>query len=242
MKKVKCFRCACDSHCNSVCHNCENCSQCDCPQCLQKEKQYPTGRDFWVAYNGQHTEPTFVENAGDGQSGLRKEAYAHITSWRGCVDAGANVGMWTRNLMKDFDKVYCFEPNPIFAECWKRNIPAGQNAVLHEVGLGEAESTATFHEPLHQMLDRTPGSIHIKTLDSFELTNIDFIKIDVDGYEDLLIKGAVETVANNSPVINIEMKREKRPNTVQVAEDILKKLGYTMKKRTRSDEVWLKSL
>jgi FkbM family methyltransferase len=202
---------------------------------------YPAGKDFWVAYHGQHTEPTFVKDAGDGQSELRREAYKYITSWRGCVDAGANVGMWTRNLMKDFDKVYCFEPNPTFAECWKRNIPADQNAILYEVGLGDCEHTATFAKPLHQILDRTPGHIQIKTLDSFELTDVDFIKIDVDGYEDLLMKGAVETVANNSPVINIEMKRAKRPGVTQIAEDILKKLGYKIQKRTKSDEVWLKS-
>ena len=201
---------------------------------------YPAGNSFWV-WNREHNRSELVTDVKGDQSHIRSQAYTYIKSWKGCVDAGANVGMWTRNLMKDFDRVYCFEPNPTFAECWKKNIPADQNAVLYETGLGDIEHTATFHEPWSQMLDRTPGSIRIKTLDSFELTGIDFIKIDVDGYEDLLMKGAVETVANNSPVINIEMKREKRPSTVQIAEDILKKLGYTMKKRTRSDEVWLKS-
>jgi len=202
---------------------------------------YPSGRDFWVAYNGQHTKPTFIENAGDGQSELRREAYKYIKSWRGCVDAGANVGMWTRSLMQDFERVHCFEPNPVFIECWRKNIPADQNAVLHEVGLGDSEHTATFTQPLAQMLDRTPGDIQIRTLDSFELTDIDFIKIDVDGYEDLLVKGAQETIAQNLPVINIEMKRAKRPGIVRVAEDILKKLGYKLKIRTKSDEVWLKT-
>ena len=202
---------------------------------------YPTGNDFWVAYNGQHTKPTFIENAGDGQSELRREAYKHIKSWRGCVDAGANVGMWTRYLMQDFEQVHCFEPNPVFIECWRKNTPADQNAVLHEVGLGDSEHTATFTQPLAQMLDRTPGDIQIRTLDSFELVDIDFIKIDVDGYEDLLVKGAQETIAQNLPVINIEMKRSKRPGIVRVAEDTLKKLGYKLKIRTKSDEVWLKS-
>jgi len=201
---------------------------------------YPTGNDFWVAYNGQHTKPTFIENAGDGQSELRREAYKHIKSWRGCVDAGANVGMWTRYLMQDFEQVHCFEPNPVFIECWRKNTPADQNAVLHEVGLGDSEHTATFTQPLAQMLDRTPGDIQIRTLDSFELVDIDFIKIDVDGYEDLLVKGAQETIAQNLPVINIEMKRSKRPGIVRVAEDTLKKLGYKLKIRTKSDEVWLK--
>lgn len=202
---------------------------------------YPTGRDFWVAYNGVHTEPTFQKDEGDGQALLRQEAYKYINSWKGCVDAGSNVGMWTRALMQDFEQVHCFEPNPVFNECWKKNIPADQNAVLHEVGLGDKESTATFKQPLHQMLDRTPGDIKIKTLDSFELTNIDFIKIDVDGYEDLLVKGAQQTISNNSPVINIEMKRAKRKDVVRIAEDILVHLGYKLQIRTKSDEVWTKS-
>jgi FkbM family methyltransferase len=209
---------------------------------MQEEKMtYPTGNDFWVAYNGQHTEPTFKKNAGDGQSELRREAYKYVKSWRGCVDAGANVGMWTRNLMQDFHVVHCFEPNPIFAECWRKNIPSDQNAVLHQVGLGDSEHTATFDQPLHQKLQRTPGDIKIKTLDSYELDDIDFIKIDVDGYEDLLVKGAQETIANNRPVINIEMKRAKRPDVVRVAQKILKNLGYRLQIRTKSDEVWLKS-
>jgi FkbM family methyltransferase len=209
---------------------------------MQEEKMtYPTGNDFWVAYNGQHTEPTFKKNAGDGQSELRREAYKYVKSWRGCVDAGANVGMWTRNLMQDFHEVHCFEPNPIFAECWRKNIPSDQNAVLHQVGLGDSEHTATFDQPLHQKLQRTPGDIKIKTLDSYELDDIDFIKIDVDGYEDLLVKGAQETIANNRPVINIEMKRAKRPDVVRVAQKILKNLGYRLQIRTKSDEVWLKS-
>ena len=202
---------------------------------------YPTGRDFWVAYKGVHTEPTFHKDEGDGQGPLRQIAYGYVKQWRGCIDAGANVGMWTRNLMNDFETVHCFEPNPMFIECWHKNIPSDKNAILHEVGLGEAESTANFSQPLDQKLQRTSGSVKIKTLDSYELSDIDFVKIDVDGYEDLLLQGAKETLANNDPVINIEMKRAKRPEVCKVAQKILRKLGYKAQKRTNSEEVWIKS-
>ena len=203
--------------------------------------QYPTGRDFWVAYKGIHTEPTLLLDEGDGQGVYRQIAYKFVKRWRGCIDAGANVGMWTRNLMQDFETVHCFEPNPLFIECWRKNIPANKNAILHEVGLGETESTANFAQPLDQKLQREPGSIKIRTLDSYELDNIDFIKIDVDGYEDLLLKGAEETLANNDPVINIEMKRSKRPEVCKVSGKILRKLGFRPRKRTNSEEVWIKS-
>ena len=202
---------------------------------------YPTGRDFWVAYKGVHTEPTFLKDEGDGQGPLRQIAYGYVKQWRGCIDAGANVGMWTRNLMNDFKTVHCFEPNPVFIECWHKNIPSDKNATLHEVGLGEADSTANFASALDQKLQRTPGSIKIKTLDSYEFNDIDFIKIDVDGYEDLLLKGAKETLANNDPVINIEMKERKRPKIVEESRKILRNLGYDRHSRVRSDEVWLKS-
>ena len=105
--------------------------------------------------------------------------------------------------------------------------------------MGKKETTANFDRPLAQKLERRPGRVHIKTLDSYALTDIDFIKIDVDGYEDLLVKGAKETIANNKPVINIEMKRWKRPKVVRVAATILKSLGYAKKLRTKSDEIWL---
>ena len=47
-------------------------------------------------------------------------------------------------------------------------------------------------------------------------------------------------MSKNNAVINIEMKRDKRPDTVKVAERILKDLGYRFVERTKSDEVWLK--
>ena len=67
------------------------------------------------------------------------------------------------------------------------------------------------------------------------------MKIDVDGFEVPLLNGARKTLTHNDPVINIEMKRDKRVDIVSKCEYILKELGYIFRKRTKSDEVWLKS-
>jgi len=200
-----------------------------------------TERDFWVAYSG-FNEPKFIKDCGDGQGDLRKIAYGYVKNWRSCIDIGANVGMWTRFLLKDFAKVYSFEPNPLFVECFKRNIETSDRLELHQVGLSNKEHSACFENKTDQVLKNKPGEILCLTLDSFGLDQIDFIKVDVDGFEDNVIEGAMDTIQRNAPVINIEMKRLKRPRVCRRVDSMLKSLGYKQQTRTKSDEVWVKSI
>ena len=200
------------------------------------ESAMPTENSFWVLY-GQHTEPTYLEDAGDGQRPQRESALRYLNSWRVCLDIGSNIGQWTRPLAKRFQSVICFEPNPNFRECFKRNITE-KNVILWPYGLSDREHTAQ-QEFNSTMLRSGEGDIECRTLDSFGLTNVDFVKIDVDGFEVPLLEGARETLSKNTPVINIEMKRDKRMETVRQTEQILRDLGYQFKKRTKSDEVWL---
>ena len=197
----------------------------------------PEANSFWVLY-GQHTKPTYLEDAGNGQQAQRDAALQYIKQWRVCLDIGSNIGQWTRPLSKKFESVVCFEPNPNFRECFEKNIQE-KNVLLWPYGLSDKEHKAKqdFNSTVLQQED---GDIDCRTLDSFGLTNVDFVKIDVDGFEVPLLNGARETLSKNDPVINIEMKRDKRTDIVVKCESILKDLGYKFQKRTKSDEVWLK--
>jgi FkbM family methyltransferase len=200
---------------------------------------------FWVLY-GQHTEPTFIEEAGNGQQAQRDNSLKYVKRWRNALDIGANVGEWARPLAKRFDKVICFEPNPNFRECFNRNITES-NVTLYPYGLSTHSHTAeqgTNHTHLNYVVGDTKpreGDIECRSLDSFDLTDVDYIKIDVDGFEIPVLQGAQETLKRNNPVINIEMKERKRPKIVQESRKILRNLGYNRHSRVRSDEVWLKT-
>ena len=198
----------------------------------------PTENSFWVLY-GLHTEPTYLEDAGNGQQAQREDALKYIKQWRVCLDIGSNIGQWTRPLAKRFDSVVCFEPNPNFRECFNKNITE-DNVLLWPYGLSDKEHTASqdFNSTILQNED---GDISCRTLDSFGLTNVDFVKIDVDGFEVPLLQGAEKTLTENNPVINIEMKESKRPDIVSRSKQILENYGYKFHSRTKSDEVWLKS-
>ena len=47
-------------------------------------------------------------------------------------------------------------------------------------------------------------SIDQRTLDSYGFTDVDIIKIDVEGYELLVLEGADQTIANNRPIVQVE--------------------------------------
>ena len=196
----------------------------------------PSENSFWVLYR-HHTQPTYLEDAGHGQQPQRDAALAYVKQWRVCLDIGSHVGEWTRPLAKRFTSVICFEPNPNFRQCFNRNITE-TNVVSWPYGLSDREHQAQqdFNSTI---LKEGAGDIQCRTLDSFVLTNVDFVKIDVDGFEVPLLEGARDTLSKNTPVINIEMKRDKRPHIVKQAEQILRDMGYQFKKRTKSDEVWL---
>ena len=198
----------------------------------------PGPNSFWVLY-GQHTKPTYLEDAGNGQQAQRDAALQYIKQWRVCLDIGSNIGQWTRPLSKKFESVVCFEPNPNFRECFEKNIQE-KNVLLWPYGLSDKEHKAK-QDFNSTVLHEEDGDIDCRTLDSFGLTNVDFVKIDVDGFEIPLLNGARETLSKNDPVINIEMKRDKRTDIVVKCESILKDLGYKFQKRVKSDEVWLKS-
>ena len=56
-----------------------------------------------------------------------------------CLDIGSHVGIWTRRLSKDFDKVICFEPLKKHIDCHIKNCEGLDNITLHKFGLSDTE-------------------------------------------------------------------------------------------------------
>ena len=54
-------------------------------------------------------------------------------------------------------------------------------------------------------------SVTTRTLDSFGLTDVSFIKIDVEGHEEAVLAGGRETIAGNRPVVLVEAEDRHNP-------------------------------
>ena len=173
----------------------------------------------------------------------RDSAIASCDNKRICIDIGANVGLWSCDLVKQFEKVIAFEPVSEFRECFKKNV-VGSNYIIEPVALGRTESLIEMNivqgNTGHSHIDPSSlgkGSIPLRTLDSYNYENIDLIKIDVEGFEEEILAGAMQTILRNKPVIVVEQQKleYKDAMTDKPSIKILESWGYRVVDQHKKD-------
>ena len=125
-----------------------------------------------------------------------------IRSYRNAVDVGCRDGEFTRYLHLDFDHVYAFDPR----RAWRFPFNVDLKKVTHfqcALGdkVGEIEMFKGGHVPHREVPPRT---VQVFTLDMFDLQHVDYIKIDVEGFEKKVLLGAARTIERYSPLIVLE--------------------------------------
>jgi len=170
-----------------------------------------------------------------GKAFERKEYVNLNLSGKLAIDIGAHCGIWTQRLAKDFEQVICFEPLPKHIECHKMNCSQFDNVKLFEYGLSNENSKQVMTTKnsnsgqsslLPDMFPKTPSrtevEIETRTLDSFDLPKMDFMKIDVEGWEYQALLGAKETIQKYLPNIYIEIWHKK----YDTVSELLESWGY----------------
>jgi FkbM family methyltransferase len=141
-----------------------------------------------------------------------KHALQHVKQWRTAIDIGAHVGLWSMHLVKNFDKVIAFEPSPEHGECFHKNVHINGDVEFFRIALGESAGWGTLaYEKgssggTHIIRDDKDGNVLIRQLDDFNFKDIDFIKIDVEGFELYVVQGGELLIRQYQPVIIIEQK------------------------------------
>lgn len=173
----------------------------------------------------------------------RELAISQCARRRICIDIGANVGLWSCELVNHFDHVIAFEPVQEFRLCFQKNVKQ-TNYTIHPVALGRQESMINMNivqgNTGHSHVDTNSigsGSIPLKTLDSFSLNDVDMIKIDVEGFEEEILLGAEKTILSNKPILAIEQQKHEYKNaTVELPSvKILEKWGYVVVGQVKKD-------
>jgi FkbM family methyltransferase len=136
------------------------------------------------------------------------------------VDVGANQGFFAYALSDLADRVVAFEPNPDYA-LFARVMLRGR-AEVHRLALADKPGRAAFRVPIDHdgtvlhlagSLKGTHGqfprertyTVEVRTLDSFRLSDVRFIKVDVEGSEREVLDGGAATIARDRPALLLEL-------------------------------------
>jgi FkbM family methyltransferase len=141
----------------------------------------------------------------------RQEIVKHLPNQRTFVDVGANVGIWSLPMTKHFKKIISYEPSRQNIECIKSNIPTGIE--LREKAVADFNGTAEFHQAGKNCGDGklcrdgvSPSyTVPVVKLDDENLTEVDFVKIDTQGWELDVLKGMHNIITTQRPWIMFEV-------------------------------------
>jgi len=171
-------------------------------------------QSFWI--NEDYYEQDMLEF-------IEKNYKGHIF-----IDCGASVGNHSLFFSKIADKVISFEPSqePYFYFNLNKYINKIENIDTYNLCLGDeikfvdlyvdnlscggASLKKINNEPTLKKIEK----IFMTKLDEFNLSNVILIKIDVEGSELKVLKGAIETIKNNKPDLFIECATEEDFNEI----------------------------
>lgn len=171
---------------------------------------------------------------------LERQLGAEPEGWM--IDAGANIGNHSLYLgMKHREmKILSFEMNPLTFSFLSENVNAAGLVNVHCVNSGLSDRAARCgikqnrDNPLGgAQLDLAGGGgdeVTLVTIDQF-LSNRPmtgrciFLKIDVEGHEIQVLKGALHTIQQDRPLIYAELKEVRE---FSVVADMLRSLGYAV--------------
>ncbi len=134
-----------------------------------------------------------------------------------CIDIGANIGYWTNFLLSSCKagKVYSIEPEPSNVDLFRANSLLNNNSTsvqLFACAVGEENAQLKLFLSAdnagdHQLYsqgngDRKYVTVDVKRIDDLITDkNIDFVKIDVQGYEPYVFRGMKDVFAQNPNII-----------------------------------------
>lgn len=153
------------------------------------------------------------------------------------LDVGANKGVYAYALLAHSAAVHAFEPNPKMFEMLRRW--GGTRVHLHQMALGAVVGEAELLVPKSARGYSNQGAslsavkvagehravtVKVMRLDDLNLADVGFMKIDVEGFEREVLRGAAETLRRQRPNLLIEM--EERHTKTPLNEMVAEVCGY----------------
>ena len=155
------------------------------------------------------------------------------------LDIGANIGNHSVFCADNFNEIYAFEPNLRTFKVLEANAMLKNNIHAFNIGLSNKKhsQTASFDTGnlgsaslVHEGSDSATVQFSLDRFDQLNLISkdqkIDFIKIDVEGFELQALQGCEQTLSVHKPVIAMEVLKSDMQNGGTAALEYLFLQGY----------------
>jgi FkbM family methyltransferase len=154
---------------------------------------------------------------------------------RPSIDVGAKIGMYTYRIRRHSSEVIAFEPIPMFNGIL-RAVFEGKRGRIEPYAVSDRRGTAKLRLPYGhdgkpkfgrstidpanrldpEIIARTDEiEVETRRIDDYELSDVGFIKIDVEGHELAVLAGAAVTLGRHRPNLLIECNDEHQPEAVK---------------------------
>ncbi len=172
---------------------------------------------------------------------------------KAAIDVGVYRGVYSYKLSKHFKKVFSFEPNPLIYENLNstltkitNNIEIFNYALSNTEGITKLKipnrGNSLFDKNYEELFKLGAATIHeendIIDYESFDVKKtlldkiipssekIGFIKIDVEGHESEVIKGSIDTIKRDKPILLIEIEEKHTKKPINDTINFVKNIGY----------------
>jgi FkbM family methyltransferase len=195
------------------------------------------GGEFWVIDGDTHGSKWAEEQQRLDYDRSVEDALRFIKPGHVVIDAGANIGAYSVPFAKAVGEhgfVLAFEPMPDAFDCLSLNLAPFKRSLAMNAAL-DKQAGEIFMEA-----DKNAGASHVSakktgitaktvTIDSFGLSSLHFIKMDIEGFEPYALAGAMETIQKFKPIILVELNDEALGRNGFIKNDVLLpllKIGY----------------
>jgi FkbM family methyltransferase len=180
------------------------------------------GLRFWLLSGDQYVSPAIA--TGDYESLETAFVRRYVNRGMAAVDVGANLGWFAIHLalvVGAEGRVDAFEPRSDLMDLLTKTIGENglTNVTTHNFALGSQNSRGQMIWSVHDVnpggtnlvssefvaSDITAQPVAVRTLDACISHRVDFIKLDVEGSELLVFKGAERILAKDRPLILVEI-------------------------------------
>jgi FkbM family methyltransferase len=162
-----------------------------------------------------------------------------------CFDIGANIGYYTLMLAKVAKEIHAFEPVPLSYHLLKSNIMINgvSNVITNQCAVGNINGETSFNIAVDSAycgfcdtkIVRRAESVRVSVIRlddycaSHKISHVDFLKVDVEGAESLVLDGAPETLKSRPRFMMVELAdcvQEKYESSVENIVKTLAAYGY----------------